>query len=359
LEELLCKVIGYDKHVLWDWNRPLQILKEALSRMIELANDFMSVQIDDQIGAQIQAVRNSSGRNALAWYDWKSPTPLNRGLSYGNAEQDWASSYRGGWQETIPNAGLVCTVDGIEMGFHGDASRSIWEVVDVSSSECHLRTSSRLPITIERWMRLSPDRASLYIEGKVTNLYSQDLEIVWGHHPAFPSVDGGIIDLPQGCRIEPDESRSGDLKNVSTPWPLATTKNGHSVDLSMQPEIGTHRLVYMIGHSEGWAGIRQPDPEVSIGMAWDIQAHPYIWLWTMRNTLEFPWFGRASMFALEAQSAWPYDGLSGASARGQALKIPAFESISNWYTISILPINCGRILKVNRDGSFISEELGA
>ena len=327
--------------------------------MIVLKNPHLSVHIDEMQGAELRGIYTPDARNALASYEWSSPTPVGRGASYGSSEMDWLSGYRGGWQETIPNAGQNCVVDGVELGFHGDASRTRWSIVDQGADWCTLETSTRLPIRVRRTMRLDPDRAVMYIEGHVVN--ESDLEIVflWGHHPAFPSVDGGRIDLPDGCTIHPDVNRSGDLLTQDSPWPMAKTSSGEFADLSEQPALGSHRLLYVTGNKAGWSAVRQPDPYVSVAMSWDVAKHPYVWLWTMRQTPEYPWYGRASMFALEAQSAWPYDGLAGAKQRGQGITIKPRGEESSWMTLAIIPNGSGTVTGVTKNGevTFKSSEM--
>ena len=310
----------------------------------------MEVVVDDEVGGEIRAVRAPDGRNALAWYDWISPTPVGRGSTYGDPEMDWLSAYRGGWQETVPNAGLVCTVDGVEMGFHGDASRTRWEVVGVGNDWCDLRCSTRLPLVVERRMWLSSERAALMIEGRVTNTAAFNVDFVWGQHPAFPLAETTRFDVPDGCIVSHDPTRPSDLAQERAPWPMARNLDGEVVDLSVGPGVGTHRLLYLDGHREGWAAVRQTAPNIGVALAWDVTVHPFIWLWTLRETREFPWYGRASMVALEAQRASPYDGLAAASQRGQALTVDGGKSIDSWYTLVLLDDDTQAVRGVARDG---------
>lgn len=316
-----------------------------------LLGAFMSVVIDENLGAEIRAVRSADGREALAWYDWESPTPAGRGLGYGDPELDWTSNWRGGWQETVPNAGQACTVDGVPMGFHGDASRTRWAIVDRGDDWCHLRCPTRLPLVVERRMRLSPDRPALLIEGRVTNTSALDVEFVWGQHPAFPLTDNTHFEIPDGCIVHHDPGRPSDLQQRSAPWPAAFTRDGTRIDLSVAPADGTHRLLYLAGHKQGWAAVRQAAPEIGVALAWDVTVHPYMWLWTVRGTREFPWYGRASVVALEAQAAFPYDGLAAASARGQAITVAGGASVESWYTLALLDDQTPVVTGVGRDGA--------
>lgn len=319
--------------------------------MVTLHNRQLTVEVDEDLGAEIRVVRGPDGRNALAYHDWDTPTSPSRGRSYDDPELDWLADYGGGWQETVPNAGQACLVDGLPMGFHGDASRTRWEVVAATEDSVHLRCPSRLPLTIEREMRLDPDRPVLRLEGRVSNLGPADVDIVWGQHPVFPSVPGARIDLPPGGTVHHDPGRPSDLRAEDSPWPTAYAADGSAVDLTETPPAGTERLLYVAGQTDGWAAVRQPEPYVGVALAWDVAVHPFIWIWAMRDLPGFPFYGRASFLAIEAQRAWPYDGLAGARRRGQALTVPAGGSVSTWYTLALLPAGSGPVTGVARDGS--------
>ncbi len=64
--------------------------------MIIVKNRHLSVEIDEAQGAELRGIYSPDGRNALAFYDWSSPTPVGKGGGYGSSEMDWLSGYRGG-----------------------------------------------------------------------------------------------------------------------------------------------------------------------------------------------------------------------------------------------------------------------
>jgi len=95
---------------------------------ITLATPAIEVVLDPTHGAEILVVRRPGGANVLATYDWASPVWASRSTTYGRDEADWLSEYRGGWQELFPNAGPPTTVLEVPLPFHGEVSRSTWEV---------------------------------------------------------------------------------------------------------------------------------------------------------------------------------------------------------------------------------------
>ncbi len=318
--------------------------------MIELRSPSVEVDVDDEAGAQIVRLAMPGGDNAIAWYDWPVPVPAHESQSYGDSELDWLSRYRGGWQETFPNAGRAATVDGVPVGFHGECSTAPWSVIDRDQVSCELSAASRLPLTITRHMRVASDRAALYVESTAHNHGAVPTSFVWGHHPAFPALPGAIIDYPAGSMARPDSGRPAGLTSESFAWPLARTVDGDQLDVSVVPDGPVHRLLYVHDLAGGWAALRQPSSGVSVAMAWDTTAYPYSWLWLMREDPAFPWFGRASMLSIECQTAWPYDGLAAARERGMVHHLQPGESAHSWMTIVLLDEPPSPVAGVERSG---------
>ena len=121
-----------------------------------LRNAHLEVEVDVELGAEIRVVRRPGGPNVLATYDWVAPVSVRRSTSYGEQELDWLSDYRGAWQELFPNAGPPCTVDGVPLPFHGEASRSAWTIVGEGPGELVLMTPARLPLVLERFLSSDP-----------------------------------------------------------------------------------------------------------------------------------------------------------------------------------------------------------
>jgi galactose mutarotase-like enzyme len=319
--------------------------------VITLQTPAIRVEVDDEHGAVVTAVRDSEGTNALAHYDWETPIPADRGVSYGSEELDFHAGFRGGWQETFPNAGQSAVVEGVPHPFHGEAASSRWEVQERTDTRCVLRVPARSPLMLQRTMTLDPERAVLRIEGVVTNVGAIAANFVWGHHPAFPATAGARIDYPAGARTRPDVERTAGLSLDAVAWPTAPLAAGGTVDLSVVPDERVHRLAYLDGLAEGWAAIRQPAGGVSVGLAWDLAAFPYSWLWLMRDDPGFPFYGRARMLAIEAQTAWPFDGLANARRRNMAHRLQPGESMSSWFTMSLFADTGAAVTGVGQDGA--------
>lgn len=316
-----------------------------------LSNQHIRVEFEPARGGEVRAVRSSiEGANSLAYYDWTTPTPATATHSYGDSELDWLSGYRGGWQETIPNAGSETSVNGTRLPFHGEGSALSWTTLASSELECTLQVQLRLPLTVTRTMRLHPTRATLFVETTITNDSPIPVQFVWGHHPCFPAFDETRVEFP-GDRYTLEPLEAGEIASDEGRWPYATDFDGRPVDLQRSPDDITMRCFYLHGHDEGWAVIHQPSGQPSVAISWDLEAYPAAWLWQQREDPSFPWYGRMRVVALEPQSAWPYDGLAGAIERGQAQTLAGGESRSSWFTYSLLGVPPeGSVRCVTKDG---------
>ena len=163
--------------------------------MIELKNDHIRVVIAEEVGAEVRFLGRPRGDNLLAWYDWRTPLPARDSTTYGSSVLDWSSEYRGGWQELFPNAGAECEVDGVPLPFHGEASRTAWDVLEQSDDTVELTVGVRLPLVLRRRMSLAADAPVMFVEELVVNDSGTSVAFVWVHHPAFVAEPDSRVDL--------------------------------------------------------------------------------------------------------------------------------------------------------------------
>ena len=315
--------------------------------MLELDNGILRVQVNEELGGEVFSI-TANGKNFLASYDWNSPVPATKSRSYGNARLDWLSDYRGGWQVLFPNAGNDATVEGVPLPFHGEFCRTKVEVVEHSATKLVIAAGTRIPLVLTRTYSLLPGESVLLIEQQVSNDSDLEWPFIWGEHPAFSLPPGSKINMPVGP-VTADLNDAGLLQDISIgakgSWPLLKSKAGSEVDLSTVPDGGVERLYYLHDRPEGWVAMTHGTD--LIGLAWDLQAFPHMWMWQEIQGPSFPWFGRSAITALEPASTWPSYGLDAAIKNGQAFAIKPGEKKSSWITFALSGLGANAVSEVS------------
>jgi hypothetical protein len=283
---------------------------------------LLEVEVNECRGGEIARVRYRD-HDILASYDWASPVCVSQSVTYGDARLDWLSEYRGGWQLLVPNAGAACEVDGVPLPFHGEWSRTRVRVTERATDRVVMTAGTRLPLTVERAVRVEARPARVLVCTTVDNVSDEPVSFVWGEHPAFAVGQGDRIDFP------PAEIFDAHGVGVGR-WPsLSDGRHLGRVDTADPSES----VLFLVGFSAGWAAVRRQ--HLGVALAWNVADFPYAWLWHEIASPGFPFYGRTSLVAIEPASSWPGTGLRGAIERGQAIVLQPNEQRST--TVALIP----------------------
>jgi galactose mutarotase-like enzyme len=314
--------------------------------MLKLDNGLMQAQVNENLGGELFSI-SANHVNYLASYEWISPIRFSESRTYGSPIIDWLSEYRGGWQVLFPNAGNEATVKNVPLPFHGEFARTKVEIVHHSNLELTVRAGVRLPLILTRTYRLIANSTVLQIEQEVTNESEFEMPFIWGEHPAFSLPSGSKIKMPIGP-LTVDLNEAGTLQDIivgtKSTWPMLKGKAGTEVDLSVVPDHAVERLCYLHDRPEGWVAMTYGDQ--LLGLSWDIEAFPHMWMWQEIGGPGFPWFGRSNITALEPASTWPSHGLDVAIKAGQAFTVKPGEKKTAWTTFSLSSLPSSSIDKV-------------
>lgn len=316
-------------------------LKQGVQAIV-LENEYLYVSILPAKGADIyEFVYKPKGVDVL----WKSPWGLKKpghGISTAeNTQVAWMEHYAGGWQELFPNAGAECVYKGVRMNFHGELSTVAWEprIIVNTPDEVAVELTAhtyRSPFRVIRTMSLKKGQRHLEMDESVINLAEEEMDYVWGHHPAFgaPFLDEGmIIQLPPGSWIEADAGESSAARlapGKRSAWPHAAGRSGATVDLSVLPPKAERSadLAYVGGFAEGWYGITNPKLGFGFGMAWPAELFPYMWFWQeLRGSFGYPWYGANYVMAIEPFNCSNAGGLNRCIENGTARRLKPREQI--------------------------------
>lgn len=298
---------------------------------------------------------------------WRSPQQLRPADRFvptnARPEGFFMDYYHGGWQEIFPTGGAGGRLGGAEFGQHGEVSLVPWshriekDGPGEVAAKMWTRTT-RTPFLIEKTLRLVSGKAVLFIDERIVNEGREEMEFMWGHHPAVgePFLNSACrIDVP-ASRVEthtvlPDASRlEPDAKYDS--YPIVKDKRGADLDLSIvpPPESGAAEMVYLLGLEDGWYGVTDTARKAGFGMRWDKNVFPVVWLWEVfGGGAGYPWYGRTYNLALEPWTSRP-GGIETASARGNTARLGPGKSIET-SLLAVAYSGISRVKKINEDGS--------
>jgi hypothetical protein len=309
-----------------------------------LENDLIAATILPGKGADIfSVVSKPAGVDVL----WKSPwgLPPPGGVpSASDSATAWLETYEGGWQEIFPNGGTANTYRGVELNFHGEASLAVWDyqILKQGGTAAEALFTTRLrrsPFLIERAMRVEMGKPVLRFHERITNQGREDLEAMWGHHPAYgaPFLSGACRIDTNARTVHADDEIGGTLnlltKGATFAWPNGE-RDGVVTDLSRvagpdDPPRETMAYLTDFAGEHGWYGITNTELGLGVGLVWPKAVFPYAWFWQeMHASPDFPWYGEVYVMAIEPFTSMPGHGLSNVIEQtGTQLTIPAGESI--------------------------------
>jgi galactose mutarotase-like enzyme len=186
-----------------------------------------------------------------------------------------------------------------------------------------MTAGTRLPLTVRREVRVATGPDRVLVHTVVANVCADSVPFTWGEHPAFSVGTGDEVDFPSADVYDADAIGVGR-------WP--TSANGRDL-ARLGPADRGESLHFLVGFSQGWAAIRRR--HLGVALAWDVKDFPYAWLWQEIGSRAFPFFGRASILAIEPAASWPGAGLAAAIDRGQALVLEPGQRRST--TVALIP----------------------
>jgi hypothetical protein len=292
---------------------------------VAIRNESIEVVVLVNKGADIYSlIDRRTGTDVLFKSPWGARQPSLWSETSTSLER-WISAYAGGWQLLLPNGGNECVEQGVTWGFHGEAAMIPWTVLEQRDDALTLETSLiTCPLRVRRELSLSG--SVLRVREIVTNESSEDVEVMWSHHPAFgaPFLDGTCI-LSVGCRtVHADDAAPGTLLSPDSrhDWPMVTSVDGDAVDLRVVPDPGQPRavLAYLKDFTSGFFAITNPTLGLGVGIRWPLEVFDQAWLWQeIHSGHGWPWFQRAYVIAVEPASTIPGQGIQNARTKGEDL----------------------------------------
>lgn len=269
---------------------------------------------------------------------------LNPNLDFSQqrgTENQFEDYYYGGWQEILPNSPGF-NYRGAVLGQHGEVSLTPWKhaIVENTPEKVSVKLWTRplrVPVLIEKTLTLVADKATLFIEEKLTNEAATHLDIVWGHHIAF-----GLPFLKEGAKITTNARRflaeplmpphRRFQPGMESDFPKVLNINGKDDDASVVPPESAapySDLAYLSGFDDSaFYALKNEEKSVGFAVRWDARIFKFLWYWQERYaTQDAPWWGSTYAVALEPwTSRWRPDPAK-AIEDGDWLRLAAGEVV--------------------------------
>jgi len=290
-------------------------------RTLFLENAYLRVGILADKGTDIFEFTH---KPTLTNFMWKSRLGVRDPRSFtptiGTNTGAFLDSYEGGWQELFPNADEPCVYKGADLGLHGEVCLMPWDysILRRNAEEIEVRFSVstyRTPFRLEKTIRLKADCPVLEFEETVINESLEEMDFMWGHHPAlgYPFLDENcLISVPE-CRVRSDAFLGSEISRIAPdqdePWPYLKAKDGSVIDLRHIPsrEVSCNDRVYLYDFQEGWYAVTNTRRRAGFGMRWDRSTFPYLLYWqSFGGWKGYPFYGTAYTMALEPRSSFPF-----------------------------------------------------
>lgn len=306
-----------------------------------LSNGLLEAHVSP-VGMTLTSLSRLGGPNLLASADWKTPAPTTVTGTYGSSIADFHANYRGGWHLLFPNSGNACQVAGVDLPFHGEVASQRWTLTGVGAESITAQTVARLPLTISR--RISLTGHSIRIEDDIANLSDLTIPYLLGHHPVFPFSPDIRVDLPQSQPVTLHNSGLQSEENVIAKLKRGGTYDGPLLDHDFAGPLNA--LIALSDMSAPWVAARNVAGQDSVGLVWDGEMMPNMWLWAQSESPDFPWFGRGRFLGLEPQSTPTANGLTFHVDDGKSLALQPGEQKSTWIEAHVFVSDGSPVLSV-------------
>ena len=306
------------------------------AEVVVLENEHLRVKVVPEKGSDIvEIVYKKKGLNLL----YESPIGFRRfgsiSPSIGTGDSSFLDYYEGGWQDIVPNPGLISSNKGASWGMHGESSLLPWSAAIADEGEdARLEVSTplmRYPMRIDKVLSLAHDSSVLKVDETLTNLGEQEVEFAWLQHIVFnrPMVGPGMsVDMRAGACTAGAYKQTRLKPGVEFEWPNAPALDGSTIDMRGAPPTGKRFEDNLyVKMKEPWYAIRNSQVGLTVGVSWDLKVLPSMWYWLNNGALDYPWWGRSYNLGLEPSSSVTELGIKEYMEKGNALKLGAGASM--------------------------------
>jgi len=312
-----------------------------------MENEFLRLNILVDKGASIYELYYKPEDIDFLWKGWNQ---IRDNTYFVSTKEEKSGAfldyYEGGWQECFPASN--CEYKGAAFGLLGEICnipfnyKVIKDEKDEISIKFWVRTY-KTPYYLERIIVLKSECPKIFIREKVINEGEEELEFMWGHHPAI----GGLF-LDENCFVELEASSAEILflqdkmnyrfeEGKKFKWPKLIDRYGNNVDGReiLGREAKSHDAIFIYNLKEGKYKIINKKSKLFFSMKWDKNIFNSVWFWQMfGGGRGYPDYGRSYVIAIEPWIGYPNYGEK-AFKEKRTLKIKPHEEIETEIIVDV------------------------
>jgi galactose mutarotase-like enzyme len=298
---------------------------------IRLATDAVELEVVSEVGARVVSLRDR--RREREWLATGEPPEEPTQMAWADERALFSGRESFGWDECLPTTSVCAdplAPAGPPLRDHGDQwGRGAYLTLDESAGAVeHTWSVPRWDYRLHR--RLSfEDAETVLAEYVVVSHADVPLPISWAQHPVLRLDPGARLELPGVTGVRRSWQHGIDLPDEMA-WPLATTREGHEVDLAhVRTTAGWAAVLYAAAER---ARVVTPDG-ARLDIEWDHDFAPLLRVWLSYGG--WPPAGPPSeQVALEPCTS-PHDDLAGALAAGQEQVLEPGAELRWWVRLRL------------------------
>lgn len=254
--------------------------------------------------------------------------------------------YGGGWNDIFPNYGHASGNRGARWGLHGESSNLPWNcVICNQGNQATAKLSAeciRYPLRATKYINLDRDQSIISITEEIQNTGEQEVELSWAQHIAFgqPFVSEHLaVEIPavRGRTHTSEVKQERLARNREFNWPIAPGLDGRPVDLRRIP-ADTERLqddFILTELKESRYQLYNSRLNLGVEVTWNSDVFRYLWYWLSWGALDYPWFGKARVLALEPVTGTEDTGLEDNIKTSKALTLSPSATLRGRITMRL------------------------
>jgi galactose mutarotase-like enzyme len=301
---------------------------------VSLASDAVSIQIVPALGGRVVSLIDR--RTGREWLMQAQPGATNGAADWASEDMEFGGLQSFGWDECLPTV-AVCAdpvrPEGDPLRDHGEQWGRRSDAAADGLAIVSTWPSSRWPYRMTRRLSIAEDDAVL-AEYAVESEADEPLPMLWSMHPTLPVEPGSRIELPGVDTARLTWAGGIELGQTdTTPWPIAQTADGESIDLS-QTRSGAGWAAKLYVSASDPVTLIRPDG-ARLEWDWDRSFAPTVGIWLSSGG--WPPSGPAvEQIAIEPTTS-PDDDLAGALDGNRAQMLEPGGRLDWWVRLTLTP----------------------